>query len=100
MGAWVETINTVRYAHDRKVASFMGAWVETDTNLPEQYPSVSHPLWVRGLKHAGHFCTQITFVASFMGAWVETRNTHPNSRRDKVASFMGAWVETIIIVDL
>ena len=49
VGAWIETFceieNTVRV-----VAPHVGAWIETPTSCADSALSLSHPMWVRGLK--------------------------------------------------
>ena len=40
MGAWIETGATAIIVLIVSVAPYMGAWIET----------LSHPIWVRGLK--------------------------------------------------
>ena len=74
MGAWIEIesiqgINSI----SSYVAPFMGAWIEIcffqifSGNL-----SLSHPLWVRGLKLVLPPLTLVGLqVAPFMGAWIE-----------------------------
>ena len=55
------------------VASFTGAWIETDKLVPEVQLLQSHPLRVRGLKqHQYRLLPQWRKVASFTGAWIET----------------------------
>ena len=78
------------------VAPYVGAWIETDTaplndfetlSHPtwvrglklltakvEDIESVSHPTWVRGLKPAIVFATLIAAVAPYVGAWIETQS--------------------------
>ncbi len=74
MGAWIETITPLREflqvsvasymgagsetkilsdtrGSTKKVASYMGAWIETDIACNACHVVVSHPTWVRGLKH-------------------------------------------------
>ncbi len=50
MGAWIETFAVSHLSRAVRVASFMGAWIETGTAGSEYSGSLSHPLWVRGLK--------------------------------------------------
>ena len=56
---------------------------------------MSHPLWVRGLKH---FSLRLSgrrgLVAPFVGAWIETFQESSNCYSDYVAPFVGAWIET------
>ena len=57
----------------RKVAPYVGAWVETPRFFMLSVSSVSHLTWVRGLKHI-HRIGDMHFdkVAPYVGAWVET----------------------------
>ena len=51
MGAWIETKSRLLCNELRKVAPYVGAWIETRTHQVETcrlHPS--HPTWVRGLK--------------------------------------------------
>ena len=34
------------------VAPYVGAWIETRMDCSCRNPRMSHPMWVRGLKHA------------------------------------------------
>ena len=60
--------------HKHAVASFTGAWIETDDLM--QRP-------------------QILGVASITGAWIETLLTVNVPLGSYVASFTGAWIETV-----
>ena len=72
-GAWIETQIINEEYIDTFVASFTGAWIET-SNEGEVYDDIS--------------------VASFTGAWIETmKDTDPGMEK-LVASFTGAWIET------
>ena len=51
MGAWIETPLTQSRWALRLVAPFMGAWIETRKWTRGIFVSLSHPSWVRGLKH-------------------------------------------------
>ncbi len=52
MGAWIETKLSNKQFKTYNVASYMGAWIETDTEAVEAVGAeASHPTWVRGLKH-------------------------------------------------
>ena len=56
---------------------------------------MSHPSWVRGLKHPEHnnrfFLIE---VAPLVGAWIETAITQRFSLFNLVAPLVGAWIET------
>ena len=57
--------------------------------------SVSHPVWVRGLKLRYKYNGVLEFtVAPCMSAWIETRNTKGLQIVFTVAPCMGAWIET------
>ena len=81
---------------------------------------MSHPSWVRGLKHNSHKGqTKGQIVAPLVGAWIETDKvsvqfalfqSHPSWVRglkqittlrlltlNKVAPLVGAWIETLHI---
>ncbi len=95
MGAWIETAAGNPNTPVDVVASFMGAWIETNLRCPSICCTESHPLWVRGLKQKKTISYRDpTRVASFMGAWIETINSPTVNCHIGVASFMGAWIET------
>ena len=51
VGAWIETNNITLTITSISVASYVGAWIETTVCHAIRPMSVSHPMWVRGLKH-------------------------------------------------
>ena len=51
MGAWIETLEQYLTSTNTGVAPYMGAWIETPEFANIGMQSVSHPTWVRGLKH-------------------------------------------------
>ena len=53
VGAWIETCKIIALTNRRTVAPRVGAWIETQY-IPKSYSmgSLSHPVWVRGLKPA------------------------------------------------
>ena len=52
----------------------MGAWIETKKFIKKKPPTQSHPVWVRGLKHAQReVCPSVCIVAPRVGAWIETK---------------------------
>ena len=58
----------------QNVAPRVGAWIETEGGLYITHTPLSHPVWVRGLKH--HIEAQglaYLFVAPRVGAWIETK---------------------------
>ncbi len=52
MGAWIEINIPLPFVEYQGVAPFMGAWIEINHPGMLNIPSLSHPLWVRGLKYA------------------------------------------------
>ena len=61
------------------------------------YLPMSHPTWVRGLKHerlAGDIIKML--VAPYMGAWIETIDWLWFGINLTVAPYMGAWIETCL----
>ena len=60
----------IRVAH---VAPYVGAWIETNSVGNSSFDMLSHPMWVRGLKHlCRHMVFQDLIVAPYVGAWIET----------------------------
>ncbi len=62
-----------RKFHQRKVAPFVGAWIETIDIQPLPDKAT---------------------VAPFVGAWIETDNFLDPLNNFHVAPFVGAWIET------
>ena len=55
------------------VAPYVGAWIETSTNLNIYELEQSHPMWVRGLKLITLDDRYVMLhVAPYVGAWIET----------------------------
>ena len=52
VGAWIETSFKVYPSILNNVAPRVGAWIETSLDNALKVISVSHPVWVRGLKRA------------------------------------------------
>ena len=51
----------------------MGAWIETLVIPHLKEYDMSHPTWVRGLKHnKGRYPSSGQNVAPYVGAWIET----------------------------
>ena len=50
VGAWIETSMCTRASLTPPVASYVGAWIETTLRTPLSSTIGSHPMWVRGLK--------------------------------------------------
>ena len=56
---------------------------------------MSHPMWVRGLKHADAYKPfRLRQVAPHVGAWIETKANHHQQQLKYVAPHVGAWIET------
>ena len=73
MGAWIETYVKHPYPCVKLVASYVGAWIETQLWKYFDSQVMSHPMWVRGLKHTLAFLHLLRVrVASYVGAWIET----------------------------
>ena len=73
----------------------MGAWIETHLKYMTGHLEMSHPTWVRGLKHTRlFFMRSPRRVAPYVGAWIETRTHVAMAVRNKVAPYVGAWIET------
>ena len=74
MGAWIETFFGKASGKLGQVAPYVGAWIETQDSANRTNILMSHPMWVRGLKHRSS--RQRVFarkVAPYVGAWIETR---------------------------
>ena len=56
---------------------------------------MSHPTWVRGLKHKEAFQhIETAAVAPHVGAWIETFARTLPINQAAVAPHVGAWIET------
>ena len=82
----------------RCVAPYVGAWIETSSASKALATSLSHPMWVRGLKHHGQGYRGRTEVAPYVGAWIETTCTVAVRWQAPVAPYVGAWIETSLKV--
>ena len=77
------------------VAPRVGAWIETTCFIVAILFIVSHPVWVRGLKHGGHKQSLVlSGVAPRVGAWIETVSGSQLGDIAGVAPRVGAWIET------
>ena len=73
VGAWIETILTFSVKRPSIVAPYVGAWIETSLCIRLSLSVMSHPMWVRGLKHPCQIKKSLTpQVAPYVGAWIET----------------------------
>ena len=74
MGAWIETLLEPLRKTIMEVAPYVGAWIETQTGIFDEYIDKSLPTWERGLKPCKRYraVTGIS-VAPYVGAWIETR---------------------------
>ena len=120
VGAWIETPNSADYLLNFVVAPLVGAWIETDSSSHFRNLNLSHPSWVRGLKHLRfkticYICSRTPrgcvdwnkdekwesftsrSVAPLVGAWIETLSAMSSSIFLSVAPLVGAWIETLII---
>ena len=61
---------------------------------------MSHPMWVRGLKHQRYIPAASIFVAPYVGAWIETLIISIRDSSLSVAPYVGAWIETYLIAKL
>ena len=57
--------------------------------------ALSHPMWVRGLKHNSLSFFPPDRVAPHVGAWIETIFIFINYIFITVAPHVGAWIETV-----
>ena len=55
---------------------------------------MSHPTWVRGLKHRVKTMSSEIIVAPYVGAWIETNLDDRDYCEMSVAPYVGAWIET------
>ena len=73
VGAWIETTRAKHLRSVLMVAPLVGAWIETDCYYVSNDDFVSHPSWVRGLKHSKQrLHNKVIRVAPLVGAWIET----------------------------
>ena len=73
---WVRGLKHVNYVQTplaHYVASYVGAWIETEISSIH-----NNPFW----------------VASYVGAWIETHISPIRFLPHHVASYVGAWIET------
>ena len=72
MGAWIEIAIATSDTIDKRVAPFVGAWIEILCTCYTKLKQPSLPLWERGLKYPSHHCSHVhDIVAPFVGAWIE-----------------------------
>ena len=65
---------------------------------PKAMQIMSHPVWVRGLKHVFVLCAFCwLFVAPRVGAWIETVCYYNACKSPFVAPRVGAWIETVSV---
>ena len=79
VGAWIETEVARQTLVARLVAPYVGAWIETKKVMNVSRRSLSHPMWVRGLKRAWDHAQVYSEKSHPM--WVRglKRNTASNS---------------------
>ncbi len=81
------------------VAPYVGAWIETRHLLRQRDTSVSHPMWVRGLKHrprARHLSTATSHPMWVRG--LKHADEHGQAGYTNVAPYVGAWIETFLSI--
>ena len=73
----------------------MGAWIETAEGAQEHISEMSHPMWVRGLKHT-HVYKDMKYIESHP-MWVRGLKllSLPVILHLLVAPYVGAWIETM-----
>ena len=95
VGAWIET----PYKYFRLaligVAPYVGAWIETPSTLAYCPSSVSHPMWVRGLKLVvvRHCLKQLLSHPMWVRGLKLCAESGQQGKGD-VAPYVGAWIET------
>ena len=95
MGAWIETLNRLKVLPKTLVAPRVGAWIETARTDNNRGENLSHPVWVRGLKHGKEFALVRARVSH--PVWVrglKQTGVRQKTDRQKVAPCVGAWIET------
>ena len=78
------------------VAPHVGAWIETCRIVNSQGLSLSHPMWVRGLKRI--FFGRATARSMSHPMWVrglKRENVQYYFVPFQVAPHVGAWIETV-----
>ena len=78
------------------VAPYVGAWIETGWLRSKCQLAVSHPMWVRGLKHKSLNVT--AYVCASHPMWVRGLKLLYYTRAvilRPVAPYVGAWIETL-----
>ncbi len=68
VGAWIETLMSVDMANQQPVAPLVGAWIETNMLIMFIIILLSHPSWVRGLKH--HLYFTLSLLTRSHPSWV------------------------------
>ena len=93
VGAWIETGNDCTNYRNCCVAPHVGAWIETSTLVNRVNAYLSHPTWMRGLKHFRYSEIEEPFsVAPHVGAWIETFFVETCRTYKQVAPHVGACV--------
>ena len=73
----------------------MGAWIETSSAKDAARAQLSHPTWVRGLKHDK--LTDYDSKLESHPTWVRGLKLAKNAAiqlDEHVAPYVGAWIET------
>ena len=97
VGAWIETTKWLNSRSLNRVAPRVGAWIETKaaTDINADVV-VSHPVWVRGLKHLRANLLALMLLSH--PVWVrglKLRKYPTLKSLIYVAPRVGAWIETI-----
>ena len=74
----------------------MGAWIETVKDNDVIVNNLSHPTWVRGLKH--RLSVRLSLPSTSHPTWVRGLKhacAHDFCIRIRVAPYVGAWIETV-----
>ncbi len=100
---WVRGLKPSIIRHARRirtVAPYVGAWIETVLALLTCYYSLSHPMWVRGLKLVT--LIEPTPRSASHPMWVRGLKhlLKSSSGANLVAPYVGAWIETRACQDI
>ena len=90
VGAWIETSETLSVHKGLTVAPYVGAWIETFPWESQQCGSLSHPMWVRGLKLGALGASNIDQVSHPM--WVRGLKLRKLCRYTRVWQSHPMWV--------
>ena len=117
MGAWIETRLWLLTDPNQNVAPYVGAWIETSSRRHVAQRFLSHPMWVRGLKHSvginlrqqvgshpmwvrglkhvtGYVCPIVIVSHPMWVRGLKPAQVVPVCLPPLVAPYVGAWIET------